>query len=168
MTVYDTLFLFFSVALVLSGLMVILSPNAVASALYLVLVFLFTAGLYLLLQAFFLAVIQVLVYAGAIMILFLFVVMLLDLRETRRWWAGNLPALVGGPIVGLAFGVSVWATLKRTVWPVVAAESQFRGDLAPVVTPVFARYLLPVEITGLVLLVATIGVVLLTRGEERP
>lgn len=168
MTPFDTLFLFFALAVVLSGLMVILSPNAVGSALSLVLVFIFTAGLYILLQAFFLAVIQILVYAGAIMVLFLFVVMLLDLKEQRRWWTGNLPALVGGPLVGLAFGAAVWMTLRRTTWPEVKPEALFRGDLVQVVTPVFARYLLAMEITGLMLLVATLGVVLLSRQEEAP
>ena len=167
MTVVDSLFIFFSLALVLSAVMVILSPNAVASALYLVLVFIFTAGLYVLLQAFFLAVLQILVYAGAIMVLFLFVIMLFDMREPCRWWSGNAPALLGGPLIGLAFGAAVWATLKRTAWPVAAPDSLFRGDLVPVMTPVFTRYLLPVEITGLLLLVATIGVVVLSRREGR-
>jgi NADH-quinone oxidoreductase subunit J len=168
MTVVDSLFVFFSLALVLSALMVILSPNPVASALYLVLVFLFTAGLYILLQAFFLAVLQILVYAGAIMVLFLFVIMLMDQREPARWWIGNLPALVGGPLIGLAFGAAVGATLRRTTWTGTAPESLFRGDLVQVMTPVFARFLLPVEITGVLLLVATIGVVVLTRREGRP
>ena len=168
MTVVDSLFLFFSVALVLSAVMVIVSPHAVVSALYLTLVFIFTAGLYLLLQAFFLAVLQILVYAGAIMVLFLFVIMLLDRREPCRWWSRNLPALVGGPMVGLTFGVAVWATLKRTTWPEVALETLFRGDLAQVMTPVFTRFLLPVEITGLLLLAATISVVVLTRKEGQP
>jgi len=164
----DILFLFFSLALVLSALMVVLSPNAVVSALYLVLVFVFTAGLYVLLQAFFLALLQVLVYAGAIMVLFLFVMMVLDLRKPCRWWSGNLPALMGGPLVGLAFGAAVWATLRRTVWPEATSETLFRGDLAAVVTPLFSRFLLPVEIIALLLLVATIGVVVLTRREDHP
>lgn len=167
MTASDTLFVFFSLALVLSGLMVILSPNTVVSALYLVLVFIFTAGLYILLQAFFLAVLQVLVYAGAIMVLFLFVMMLLDLRDTRRWWVGNRLALVGGPLAGLAFAGVVWATLRRTAWPDIPDGALFRGDLAAVVTPLFTRALLPVEIIALLLLVATIGVVVLTHREER-
>jgi len=167
-SVVDTLFIFFSLALVLSGLMVVLSPNAVVSALYLVLVFVFTAGLYILLQAFFLAILQVLVYAGAIMVLFLFVIMLLDLRRPSRWWAGNLPMLAGGALVGLAFGLSVWATLRRTTWPDTPPATLFRGDLAAVVTPLFTRALLPVEITAILLLAATIGVVVLTRREERP
>jgi NADH-quinone oxidoreductase subunit J len=168
MTAVDTLFIFFSVALVLSGLMVVLSPNAVISALYLVLVFVFTAGLYILLQAFFLAILQVLVYAGAIMVLFLFVIMLLDLRQPDRWWKGNLPLMAGGGLVGLAFGLSVWATLRRTNWPEATDGTLFRGDLADVATPLFARFLLPVEITALLLLAATIGVVVLTRREESP
>ena len=168
MTAYDSLFWFFSLAMLLSGLLVIFNSNAVSSAMGLVLVFVFTAGLYVLLQAFFLAIIQVLVYAGAIMVLFLFVIMLLDLREPRRWWAKNLLGLVGGPLIGIGFGVAVAATLHRTAWPATPPEALFRGDLAPVMTPVFAHYLLPVEITALLLLAATIGVVVLGRREGAP
>jgi len=147
---------------------VILSPSPVGSAFALVLALVFLAGLYVLLQAFFLALIQILVYAGAVMVLFLFVVMLLDLRAPQRWWQGNLAALVGGPVAGLAFAVAVGVTLRRTVWPELPPEALFRGDLAAVVTPVFARYLLPLELTALLLLAATIGVVLLGRREDAP
>ena len=166
MNVYDSLFWFFSLAMLLSAAMVILSPNAVASGLYLVLVLVFMAGLFVLLQAFFLAILQLLVYAGAVMVLFLFVVMLLDAREPRRWWKGNLAGLILGPLLGGAFAAAVGLTLRRTVWPVLGAP--FRGDLAQVVEPVFAHYLLPVEITAVVLLAATIGVVALSRREPAP
>lgn len=165
MTVYDSMFIFFSLAVLLSGLMVVLSRNPVISLIYLVLVFVFTAGLYVLLQAFFLAILQVLVYAGAIMVLFLFVIMLMDKRDRSQAHTGNVVGLLGGVSLGAVFLGAVWLTLQRTVWPATAPDALFRGDLAPVVTSVFARYLLPVEITGLLLLVATIGVVLLTRRE---
>ena len=166
MTVYDSLFWFFSLAMLLSAVMVIASPNAVASALYLVLVLVFMAGLFVLLQAFFLAILQLLVYAGAVMVLFLFVVMLLDAREPRRWWKGNAGGLIGGPLLGGAFVAALALTLHRTVWPILGAP--FRGDLEQVVEPVFARYLLPVEITAVLLLAATIGVVALSRKETPP
>ena len=165
MTIYDSMFIFFSLAVLLSGLMVVLSRNPVISLIYLVLVFVFTAGLYVLLQAFFLALLQVLVYAGAIMVLFLFVIMLMDKHEPSQARTGNSIGLLGGAVLGAVFLGAVWLTIQRTVWPATAPDALFRGDLAPVVTAVFARYLLPVEITGLLLLVATIGVVLLTRRE---
>jgi len=166
MTVYDSLFWFFSLAMLLSAVLVILSPNAVASALYMVLLFLFMAGLFVLLEAFFLAIIQVLVYAGAIMVLFLFVVMLLDAREPRRWWSNNVMGLVGGPLVGGAFLAAVVMVLRKTQWTVAEKGGAFSGNLEQVVAPVFADYLLPLEITALLLLAATIGVIVLGRKDD--
>src|SRR5882757_4444568 len=84
MIFHDILFWFFSIAMLLCGLLVIASRNPVASALFLVLLFVFMAGLFVLLEAFFIAAIQVLVYAGAVMVLFLFVIMLLDIKASER------------------------------------------------------------------------------------
>ena len=84
MMIADTLFWFFSIALLACGVLVIASRNPVTSAMFLVALFVFMAGLFVLLGAFFLAVIQILVYAGAVMVLFLFVIMLLDIKERQR------------------------------------------------------------------------------------
>jgi len=168
MTAYDAIFWFFSLALLLCGVLVLISRDAIASGLYLVLSFFFLAGLYVLLQAFFLALIQVLVYAGAIMVLFLFVVMLLDFRESRHWWHGNLLGLVGAPLAVAALAVALLPVLKRSGALAAAPEQWFEGTLENVMTPVFTRYLLPVEITALILLAATIGVVVLGRKEKQP
>src|ERR1019366_9403548 len=82
MTFHDILFWLFSIAMLLCGLGVITNRNPVNSAVFLVLLFVCMAGLFVLLEAFFLAVIQILVYAGAVMVLFLFVIMLLDLKPS--------------------------------------------------------------------------------------
>src|SRR5882762_3068956 len=84
MNVHDILFWFFSIAMLACGFLVITNRNPVASALFLVLLFVFLAGLFVLLEAFFIAAIQVLVYAGAVMVLFLFVIMLLDIKAEER------------------------------------------------------------------------------------
>ena len=104
MNVHDTLFWFFSIAMLLCGVGVIASRNPVNSAMFLVVLFFFMAGLFVLLEAFFLAAIQVLVYAGAVMVLFLFVIMLLDIKaaERRRF---RVLAVLGG--CGVA-GALVW------------------------------------------------------------
>ena len=104
MSIHDTLFWFFSIAMLLCGVGVIASRNPVNSAIFLVMLFFFMAGLFVLLEAFFLAAIQVLVYAGAVMVLFLFVIMLLDIQasERRRF---RLLAILGG--IGVA-GAFVW------------------------------------------------------------
>ena len=168
MTIYDAIFWFFSLALLLCGVLVLVSPNAVASGLYLVLSFFFLAGLYVLLEAFFLALIQVLVYAGAIMVLFLFVIMLLDYREPRHWWSRNLLGWLGAPLAGGAFLAALVPVLRRAGVLEVHADKWFDGSLEAVMEPVFRNYLLPVEITALILLAATIGVVVLGRKETQP
>src|SRR5437868_12563178 len=87
MTIYDVAFYGFAFLTLLFGALVVANPfsrNPVTSAMFLVLTIASMAGLYLLLHAFFLAAVQVLVYAGAVMVLFLFVIMLLDLKEEQR------------------------------------------------------------------------------------
>ena len=97
MNVYDILFWFFSIAMLLCGALVIFNRNPVTSAMFLILLFFFMAGLFVLLEAFFLAAIQVLVYAGAVMVLFLFVIMLLDLKGEERRKIKAL-GIVGGVV----------------------------------------------------------------------
>ena len=163
MSIHDTLFWFFSIAMLLSGVGVIASRNPVNSAIFLVALFFFLAGLFVLLEAFFLAAIQVLVYAGAVMVLFLFVIMLLDIKasERRRF---RLLAIVGG--IGVA-GAFVWelGIILRQPAPLLGTGGEFHGGLKDVVKPLFANYMLPFEVTALLLLVAMIGVVLLSKRD---
>ncbi len=164
MNVYNILFWFFSIAMLACGFMVIFSRNPVASALFLVLVFAFLAGLFVLLEAFFIAAVQVLVYAGAVMVLFLFVIMLLDIKVNERRKL-RVAGVIGGIAVAGAF---VWELKVILIRPVVALASgsdKLGGGLEQVVKPLFANYMLPFEVTGLLLLVAMIGVVLLSRRE---
>jgi NADH-quinone oxidoreductase subunit J len=163
MNVHDTLFWFFSIAMLLSGVGVIASRNPVNSAMFLVVLFFFMAGLFVLLEAFFLAAIQVLIYAGAVMVLFLFVIMLLDIKasEKRKF---RVLAVFGGVGVAGAFACELWIVLGNPVQP-LATPGEFKGGLKDVVAPLFANYMLPFEITGLLLLVAMIGVVLLSKKE---
>src|SRR5438876_12399769 len=114
MNVHDILFWFFSIAMLACGFMVIFSRNPVASALFLVMLFAFLAGLFVLLEAFFIAAIQVLVYAGAVMVLFLFVIMLLDIRASERRRVAYLGAL-GGIAVAGAFVWELGIILRKPV-----------------------------------------------------
>ena len=101
-------FLFWIFALVMLGFgaAVVLNRNPIASALSLVMCFIGLSALFMSLDAFFIGIIQVLVYAGAVMVLFLFIIMLLDLRvETRR--KTNVVAVVGGSAVALAFFLQI-------------------------------------------------------------
>jgi NADH-quinone oxidoreductase subunit J len=165
MTIHDILFWFFSIAMLLCGVGVIANRNPVNSAMFLVLLFCFMAGLFVLLEAFFLAAIQVLVYAGAVMVLFLFVIMLLDVKasEQRKFRA---LAVLGGFGVAGAFAWELKVILGKPVQP-LATSGEFHGGLKDVVAPLFANYMLPLEVTALLLLVATIGVVLLSKRDPR-
>jgi NADH-quinone oxidoreductase subunit J len=156
------LFYFFAALTLASALLVVSRRNPISAALYLVLAFLGLAGIYVLMDATFLAAVQVAVYAGAIMVLFLFVIMLLNLdpREfppfmTRRvkWVAAVLTAVLGLLLLALDAG-------HRLPY---AAGGALRGDAGAIGDRLFGRFLLPFEITALLLLVAIVGAVVLTR-----
>ena len=93
----DALFYIFAAMALICGVLVLVSRNPVNSAMFLVLTIAFLAGLFVLLEAFFLAAIQILVYAGAVMVLFLFVIMLLDLKAEERRHI-KLLGLIGGTV----------------------------------------------------------------------
>src|SRR5688572_12465151 len=101
------LFWVFTLMMLIFGIAVVVNRNPVASALSLVVSFLGLAALFVSLDAFFIGIIQVLVYAGAVMVLFLFIIMLLDLRVEQRRKL-NLPAILGGGLVSLAFIAQFW------------------------------------------------------------
>ena len=164
MIVHDILFWFFSIAMLVCGLLVIGSRNPVASALFLVMLFVFLAGLFVLLEAFFIAAIQVLVYAGAIMVLFLFVIMLLDIKASERRKFRAL-GVIGGIAVAVAFVWELKIVLAQPVKPLAGGGDELSGGLEQVVRPLFANYMLLFEVTALLLLVAMIGVVLLSKRE---
>jgi NADH-quinone oxidoreductase subunit J len=139
--------------------------SAVASALWLVVTLFALAALFVLLDAQFIAVLQVLVYAGAIMVLFLFVIMLLNLGR-----AG--PTDLKGPL-GLGIGVLLAGLLLVQLLvlrqagtapaPVLAASPSPAGMVASVARPLFAGYLVPFEITSILLLAAIVGAVVLAK-----
>ena len=163
------LFWTFALLMLVFGVAVVANRNPVASALSLVVSFLGLAALFMSLDAYFIGIIQVLVYAGAVMVLFLFIIMLLDLRaeEQRRT---NWLASAGGVAVALALLVQIFYVIDhlksahRTFPPL--ARSTF-DDVRSVGLSLFGNYNLPFQIIGVLVLVATIGVVLLSRREPR-
>jgi NADH-quinone oxidoreductase subunit J len=145
-----------------AAVMVILSRNPVYSVLYLVLAFFSIAGFYLLLGAQFLALVQIIIYAGAIMVLFLFVVMLLNLREIQERGKALLRTL------GIVTGGLILLLLILIINNLTAPTNPVSGmtttkDLAEAL---FTTYLLPFEIASVLLLVAIIGAVALIK--KRP
>ena len=152
------------------GAAVVINRNPVASALSLVVSFLALAALFMSLDAYFIGIIQVLVYAGAIMVLFLFIIMLLDLRaeELRKI---NWVASAGGVAVALALIVQIFAVVgrfqlaKEPFPPLVRSTSD---DVHRIGLLLFGNYNLPFQIIGIVILVATIGVVMLSKRAAKP
>src|SRR6187399_1794733 len=106
------LFWIFALVMLGFGAAVVINRNPIASALSLVVCFLGLSALFMSLDAFFIGIIQVLVYAGAVMVLFLFIIMLLDLKAEQRRKL-NLAALAGGGLVALIFIAQLWAVLKH-------------------------------------------------------
>jgi NADH-quinone oxidoreductase subunit J len=164
-------FLFWIFALVMLGFgaAVVINRNPIASALSLVLCFMGLSALFMSLDAFFIGIIQVLVYAGAVMVLFLFIIMLLDLRaETRR--KTNVVAVVGGSAVALVFFLQIYfviGQLRAADQPFPPLGSPKMDDVHSVGLLLFSNYTLPFQIIGVLVLVATVGVVVLSKRELR-
>ena len=162
----DILFYIFAFLTLVFGFLVIANPfsrNPVTSAMFLVLTIVSLAGLFVLLHAFFLAAVQVLVYAGAVMVLFLFVIMLLDLKAEERRRIKLLGVIGGvisaGAILGIFLRSLLDAPLGATELPSLEGGTVALGRL------LFTQYLLPFEIISVLLLVAIVGVVLLSKKD---
>jgi NADH-quinone oxidoreductase subunit J len=164
--VQAVLFYIFAALTLLCGFLVVANPfsrNPVTSAMFLVLTIVCLAGLFVLLHAFFLGAVQILIYAGAVMVLFLFVIMLLDLREEERRRVRRL-GLVGGGAAAVALAALLRAAIHSA--PAAAGNAPaVEGSTERLGTLLFTRYLLPFEIVSVLLLVAMVGVVLLSKKE---
>ncbi len=162
----DILFYIFAFLTLVFGFLVVANPfsrNPVTSAMFLVLTIVSLACLFVLLHAFFLAAVQVLVYAGAVMVLFLFVIMLLDLRAEERQKLKIFSVVAGLVAVGAILFVFLQSLLHS---PLGAQESPvLEGGTIPLGKLLFTNYLLPFEIVSVLLLVAMVGVVLLSKKD---
>ncbi|MAZ11588.1 MAG: NADH-ubiquinone/plastoquinone oxidoreductase chain 6 [Verrucomicrobiales bacterium] len=194
------LFNIFALLAVLSALLVVVNPlsrNPVTSAMFLVTTMISISGLFVLLNAYFLAAVQILVYAGAVMVLFLFVIMLLDVEETARRKLRLVSLTMGFLSVAALFGVyksSLEATYVKDVdssqdiatadeidgfWSEYYAAATSVGESESLVTvgstqalgkELFSSvngFILPFEIVSILLLVAMIGVILLSKKETK-
>jgi NADH-quinone oxidoreductase subunit J len=162
----DALFYLFAALTLICGGLVVANPisrNPVTSAMFLVLTILSMAGLFVLLEAFFLAAVQVLVYAGAVIVLFLFVVMVLDLQVEERQHFRR-PALIGGGLAAGAVAALLVAAIQHGT-PETAAAPGLQGSTEALGRLLFRHYLLPFEIVSVLLLVAVAGVVLLSKRD---
>jgi len=163
------LFALFAAVLIASGLLVILHRNPVTSALFLVLAFCSLAGLYIMMSAEFVGMVQVIVYAGAIMVLFLFVIMYLNLgRDVESGLPTQLRRGLGW-VAGAALLGEAAALIGRRAVPGPVADTPVQaGNTQAIGQVLYTRYLFPFEITSLLLLVAMVGVIVIGKGRAAP
>ncbi len=161
---YTFHFYLFGLLAIASALAFVTRKSAVAAALWLVNTMFCLSALYVMLDAQFLGAVQVLVYAGAIMVVFIFVVMLLNLGQASdvtdiRGLGGKLSA----GLVGIAMLAELFALTRLRFPRLMGAMSDHANIVNPVSAPLFHEYLLPFEVTSVVLLVAVVGAVVLAK-----
>jgi len=169
--VVDLFFYVFAAMAVGCGLGVVTARNPVASLLFMVTTLASIAGIFVLLEAHFLAAIQVMVYAGAIMVLFLFVIMLLNLghdeKSDLKMGAGMIAAfaLCGAALWGILRGLGR-STLPEGPGAAAASIDAMiaeKGAVGVIADPLFTTYVVPFELTGLLLTVAIVGAIALAK-----
>ena len=169
------LFYLFAGLAIACSLLVVLKRNPVASAFSLVMVFFSFAAIYAMLDAHLIATLQVLVYTGAIMVLFIFVIMLLnaDVPSFDFLASGLLMRVISGALSAVLFGLFVWV-FKQS--PSTATPGQFTsarieaagGNTRVVSELMFSEYILPFELTSVLLLAAIIGAVAIAKRKQGP
>jgi NADH-quinone oxidoreductase subunit J len=158
-------FLLVSFVAVVSAIMMITRPKPVMSVLYLIVNFFCLALLYLTLHAQFIAIIQILVYAGAIMVLFLFVIMLLNLGDEKQFYEQrkNFLVIVGIGLAAIALmEIIAGIAFGPKAFPATASSLQI-GTVESIGKVLFRDYLFPFEITSMLLLAAMVGVIVLAK-----
>ncbi|MDQ6603465.1 MAG: NADH-quinone oxidoreductase subunit J [Chloroflexota bacterium] len=167
----DIFFAIFGGLAALTSLLVVLQRNPTHSALFLVLSFLNVACIYVMLGAEFVAVTQIIVYTGAILVLFLFAIMLVRMEDLPEMYGGHTVQRFVGPLIGLALFLEVLAVILSTV--PLGAGGSFTPDAIAAVggntqalgRSLYGDFLVPFEISSLVLLVGAIGAIVLARPD---
>ena len=167
MSVTQILFWFLSVLALCGAAMVVASKSPVHSILFLIITFFAISGHYILLNAQFLAIVNIIVYAGAIMVLFLFVVMLMNLNADSEPAQKNKYILFGGTIAGASLLLVLIAALKQTVTigQMVETNTGNVGLIEKLGKILFTDYVFPFEISSVLFLSAMIGAVVISKKE---
>ena len=162
---HQVLFFVFA-ALCLAGAVNLLAQrHPINSALSLIVVMVSLSVLYLLLGAEFVAAVQVIVYAGAIMVLFVFVIMLLNAGEEEITTGSRVAALFGYPAVAIFAALMIWVVTGRGAAMKGVHLGEFLGPTDAVARLLFREFLLPFEVTSVLILIAIMGAVVLARKE---
>ncbi len=158
------LFYLISLGVLVSAIGVVTSRSAVYSVLWLVLTMCMMAGLFVLLKAFLVATILVLVYAGAILVLFLFVTMLLDVKKISPEWKGMKLSPVLAVAAGVFIFIQTWGVIKTVN---ITKTAPVHGTAEAIGKVLFVNYVLPFELTSFLLLAAVVSVVVLAKREPK-
>jgi len=164
--VHQILFIVFGLICVAGAINLLVQRHPINSALSLVVVMMALSLIYLLLGAEFVAAVQVIVYAGAIMVLFVFVIMLLNAGEEERSRGSRIALLVGVPGVIVMAGTVGWTLINKSqhLGGVTIGSTDF-GETHRVAHLLFSTFLLPFEITSVLILIAIMGAVVLGKRE---
>ncbi len=164
--VHQILFIVFGLICVAGAINLLVQRHPINSALSLVVVMMALSLIYLLLGAEFVAAVQVIVYAGAIMVLFVFVIMLLNAGEEERSRGSRIALLIGVPGVIVMAGTVGWTLINRSqhLGGVTIGPTDF-GETHNVARLLFSTFLLPFEITSVLILIAIMGAVVLGKRE---
>lgn len=168
MSVTEILFWFLSLLTLGGAFMVVASKNPVHSILYLIVTFFAISGHYILMNAQFLAIVNIIVYAGAIMVLFLFVVMLMNLNADSEPLQKNKLLLYGGTIAGCCILLIIVAALKQSSEVATQMVQMGVGDVGLIKNlgmALFSDYVFPFEISSVLFLSAMMGAVVISKRE---
>jgi NADH-quinone oxidoreductase subunit J len=164
MTPQIAVFLVLASAAVAGAISLILQRHPIHSALSLITVMVALAGLYLLQGAEFVAAVQIIVYGGAIMVLFVFVIMLLNAGEEERTNVSAMARYIGVPL-GIVFAIELAYAIGRATMHMAPAE-QIAVSTRDLSTLLFSEYVFPFELTSFLILIALLGALVLARREE--
>jgi NADH-quinone oxidoreductase subunit J len=166
MNITQLLFWILAIVALFSALMVITSKNPVFSVLWLIVTFFTISGHYILLNAQFLAVVNIIVYAGAIMVLFLFVIMLMNLSKDTEPQKSNLLRMIGA-IAGGSLLLVIVAALRHTEMQMTQLATGDIGLIQNLGKALFNDYVVPFEISSILFLSAMVGAVVIGKREEK-
>jgi len=166
------LFYFFSSLTILGALFVVLNRDAVNSAMCMIVALVGVAALFVLLGAYFLAALQIIVYAGAVMVLFLFIIMLLDTTARQRLRISEINFVVVCAVLVALVGGALWLAHQYPAVGELPKVEAMPTDQAPMAYAtaskafgfgLFTRYMLPFQVAGFLLLIAMVGVIVLSK-----
>jgi NADH-quinone oxidoreductase subunit J len=162
-------FLFFLLAIICIGavLAMIISKDQAYNALFLILAFICIGGLFALLEAPFIAVVQIIIYAGAIMVLFIFVVMMINLRKgmspEKKKWTAYFAAVIGAALL-----TELLFAIRGILKPMDSSALAEIGSPTELGRLLFTKYLYPFEITSILIIAAIVGAIVLVKKRENP